>query len=577
MASSWPLRSNRLPAASPEGILRPAGFLLPILVVLLPLLPPETRGESLSGASALIALLALLVPPAGPGGARSLLLALAVSSAAAVFLYPPAAVEPLAIALLAGAAGVHAAALPEAFRSSVRIPASLAAAAAIVSLHALVQKFWGFHALAEQVSASPWIANRAAILTRLEEGRAFAAFATPAALGGFLSLAIPVTVALALQAGRRARIALFVAAAIEIGGLLCAASMTAVGALLAALALAGISRKVPARAVAVGAAVLLTVVAAIATFRGREVLDARHPGSPWTLRAGNFRAAFEMARDHPWAGVSPGRFGDELSGYLRAGDNETRYAHDLPLHLAAETGFPVSVVLSSVFFVLFLGPVLSRRTGAGPPWQGGARIGLAAFALQNLGDFTAFLPSALWLAALLRGAVGGRAGEEAQSPPAAPRALRWSLAGGALLAAVACVFGGLGWNARVDAREFLAVGDLPAAVSIGRRAAALAPWSTEARATLAWALLARGTAPGGSRDDLREALSAADQAVALDPARPGLRDLRARARTALGDLPGAYSDLAEAARRYPLRTEYARGRDAAAAALPRSSTQGGEP
>jgi len=61
-----------------------------------------------------------------------------------------------------------------------------------------------------------------------------------------------------------------------------------------------------------------------------------------------------------------------------------------------------------------------------------------------------------------------------------------------------------------------------------------------------------------------------------DHSPPGtrLRDLRARARTALGDLPGAYSDLAEAARRYPLRTEYARGRDAAAAVLPRNVAQG---
>jgi O-antigen ligase len=579
MDNSLPLPSSLVPAVtSPEGASRPSRLLLPILIVLLPLLPPETRGESMAGASALIALLALLRRPAAGDGPRALLLAMALFSAAWASLYPVPAAEPLAVALLAGAAGVHAAALPRDFRWSWAVPVSLSAVGSVVSLHAIAQKLWGLEALREQVLALPGIPDRDAVLERLGEGRAFAAFPTPAALGGFLAIALPVTVAYALRSGRRARIALLVAAALETAGLVCAASATAAGALLGALVLAGASRNVSRRLLVAGVASLLLVVVAIAAMRGGEVLDLGHPGSPWGLRAGNFRAAWEMARDHPWTGVGPGGFGGALPGHLRAGDNETRYAHDLPLQLAAETGLPAALVLSIVFFVLFLGPLLSRRGEAGPTWLAGARIGLAAFALQNLADFTAFLPSLLWLAALLRGTVGESGGNEEREPIPVGAAVRWPILVGVAVAACVAGLSGLGWNARVTSRELLAAGDLGASVTSARRAVALAPWDTEAGVVLTQALLARrAPSAGGSRQDLRDALAAADRAVSLEPGRPGARDARARARLALGDLPGAYADLVEASRLYPLRTEYAHRRDGLVAALPGGAQQRGSP
>jgi hypothetical protein len=64
-----------------------------------------------------------------------------------------------------------------------------------------------------------------------------------------------------------------------------------------------------------------------------------------------------------------------------------------------------------------------------------------------------------------------------------------------------------------------------------------------------------------------EALQDADRAVESAPARASARAVRARARSAAGDATGAYADLVEASRLYPLRTEYASQRDALAAAL----------
>ena len=53
------------------------------------------------------------------------------------------------------------------------------------------------------------------------------------------------------------------------------------------------------------------------------------------------------------------------------------------------------------------------------------------------------------------------------------------------------------------------------------------------------------------------ALALASRAVTLAPERASARWLRARARAAVGDTPGAYADLVEAARLYPMRPEYA--------------------
>jgi hypothetical protein len=532
----------------------------------------------MAGVSALVAFLAILVPPAEGDAPRALLLGMALAAASLAFLYPANAVQPVAMAVFAAAAGVHFAGLPREFRWGAAVPVSLSAAGAAVSLHAVAQKFWGLRALAEEVRGIPGVPDREAILARLEEGRAFAAFPTPAALGGFLALALPVTVAAALRSGRRARIPLWSAAALQVGGLLCAASATAAAALLGAILLAGATRKISRRQLVLGGATLVLIVVAIAALRGGEVLDRDHPDSPWALRAGNLRAAWAIAADHPWVGVGPGGFGGALPPYLRPGDNETRYAHDLPLQLAAECGFPAAVVLAVLFFALFLAPLFSRRREDEPPWLGGARIGLAAFALQNLADFTAFLPSMLWLAASVRGAASAR-GDDGEGP-AVPRiggAIRRPVVAGTLVAAAVMACSGLGWNARFAARERLAVGDLAGAVGSARRAASLAPWDAEARTALAQALLVRAGGSGGSSRDLRDALVEADRAVSLDPVRPGTRELRARLRAAAGDLPGAYADLVEAARAYPLREEYTRRRDQAAEALPGHGAPGPGP
>jgi hypothetical protein len=124
---------------------------------------------------------------------------------------------------------------------------------------------------------------------------------------------------------------------------------------------------------------------------------------------------------------------------------------------------------------------------------------------------------------------------------------------------------GLAWNARVAARvAALSSDEARGAAALSAHAVVLAPWDPDARMLRAELLLREG-AHGA------EALEEAEAVVRLTPVRAAAHALRGRARLALGDLPGGFGDLREAARLNPLREEYARDRDALAARLPAAS------
>ena len=185
-------------------------------------------------------------------------------------------------------------------------------------------------------------------------------------------------------------------------GLLLTASATAVAALAAAVALAIVVwGRVDRRVLGFGAVLVALALTAVVSQRAERLLDPWHEKSPWRLRAGNYRAAVSMAAEHPWVGVGPGGFAEAYPRYRRAGDNETRHAHSLPLELTAEAGFVAGTMGSLAFLAIFLGPLRIERRAF--PWRRGIAVGLAAFAIHNLADFTAFMPSLLWTAALLRG------------------------------------------------------------------------------------------------------------------------------------------------------------------------------
>ena len=514
--------------------------------------------------AALTGLLALRVWRAGgnvAGQTALVVAALLAVPACQAALAPGAAVRPVARVFVAAALGLSIAALASRGPVLPRAARGLAAAAALASLHALYQWIWGLDRLRDQVLADPRVPDREIVLGRLEHGRAFAGFSTPAALGGLLVISLPLTVVLAVGARGRARWAWAGLGFLQVAGLLTSSSATAVAALLGALlagagARAGRGARRPAWA-ALGAACLLLV--ALVALRGDEVLSHSHPNSPWRLRAGNFTAAWSMAADHPWGGVGPGGFAEVYPAYRRAGDNETDHAHNLPLELAAELGWPAGAGVTLLFAWVFAAPAL-RRSGRKDPLRRAAALGLLAFVLQNVADFNAFLPSLLWIAALLRGTLAdGPADEPSGTGP--ERSVAGASLAVALTACIVCGASGFAADARYAARLAASTGDRAGAESLASRAARWAPWDPEAALALARAAAQNPPLHQTGQPRRVVVLERAESAVRLSPVRAGARATRAEARLALGDLPGALADMELAARLRPGHEPHRRDRD----------------
>jgi hypothetical protein len=347
----------------------------------------------------------------------------------------------------------------------------------------------------------------------------------------------------------------------QAAGFFCAASATALAALLAGMLLALLLWRAGRRTAWIGLAIAILVLAGLVVVRGEELLSASHRNSPWRLRAGNFIAAWSMALDHPLKGVGPGGFAENYPAYRRPGDNETRHVHNLPLEMAAELGWIGGPLVTLLFFYLFLRPLLRRRR-KDPPAESGLAIGLAAFALHNLADFTAFLPSLLWIAAILcgftwKGANGTAIGTGGEGR----RIVRGAGLAIAVLAALVAGVSGIGRECRLAAREAAFAGEHAYAISLAGSAVGWAPWDGDAALLFARTTLDDPPLPDAWEARKGLARDLADQAVWIAPRRAAARELRATIRSALGDYAGAYVDFSEAARLYPMRDEYAGSRD----------------
>ena len=326
---------------------------------------------------------------------------------------------PFAVVSIAVAAG-RAAALDEASDACALVLAALAgrrlasetrarealvglivALACVAALRAVVQHHWIYPMEAGVLRAGSG-GDSALILARLEAGRPSGPFTLPAALGGFLAMTLPLTLALLRRTpGAAARAAILLAALVQGYALFLTRSIGALAATTISMVLA-LPFLAPRRAAAGRWAVLVLAVAGASFFLHARRVEIGSPGGdPFLLRAGNWSAAVRMIRDHPLFGTGPGSFGTFYPRYIEPGMNETRYAHNSYLQVVAGWGAWAIVPLA-----LFAGAFGARLR---PVWRAGgadlpALAAGAGFLAHNLVDFTAFLPGVALPAGLLLGA-----------------------------------------------------------------------------------------------------------------------------------------------------------------------------
>ena len=538
----------------------------------------ERGAALLTGAAALLLILAATWPPESEPWSRAL--CQAVAAVVLVILAarretgaPPAwalLLLPLPVAAILFAS-CRARAVDEAAAASVLVVAAilgrtlareqrgqalvplLVALGSLAALRAVAQHHVFFPGAAAAIrSERPEESGE--LLGRLLSGRPSGPFSLPAALGGFLALGLPAAASMALRPGRASvRLAaaaglLVQAYALFLSRSVGAVAATCAGLLILAPAMAPARRRSVAGALLLGAAVL----AGFFLFARRAEILQAPGGDPLSLRAGNWGAALSMIRDHPVLGTGPGSFGTFYPRYLRPGMNETRYAHNSYLQIAAGWGLWAIVPLLSLVGAAWRATRQAVRARAP---ETALLAGAWTFLIHNLVDFTAYLPGVAIPAALLLGlGLGGGASPRAGRGSGAPRA-----AGvlAALVAAVALAWHGAaaaGCAADLErAREAALQGDVGRAADIARHAASLRPGHPDPRQFLAELILAE---KAGDAAALEQGAEAAERAVALDPEAAILHHTRALYSRALGDGGAAYREEYAAHRLYPLKTVY---------------------
>jgi len=431
---------------------------------------------------------------------------------------------------------------------------SVAALLAVLQHHVTYpEELRGLLAASDQ--ASPYV------LARLQAGRPSGPFTLPAALGGFFALTLPLTLLRARRCPDPWQRGTAVAAAFlqsyalfltrSIGGL----AATSVSLVLSLPVIA--PRR---RGILLGAVPLAAVLIALLFLQARRDEVGAPGGDPLLLRAGNWKAATEMIRDHPLFGTGPGSFGTFYPHYLRAGMNETRFAHDSYLQIISGWGLWSIVPLSG--FVLACAARLRRswrrREDVLPFLAAGA-----AFLVHNLVDFTAFLPGVAIPAAILIG-LGFGPGDAAGPPERAPHVAARRRGGIAVLhalpaAAVLALFLGhalLSSRAEgllEEARSAAGEGNTQEALALARRAARTRPDDPVPRAFIGEWVLTHGMNDEALR---REGERQAESAVRLDPESAILHyDLSLYLRAA-GSTAPAYREQFTAHLLFPLKPNY---------------------
>lgn len=124
-------------------------------------------------------------------------------------------------------------------------------------------------------------------------------------------------------------------------------------------------------------------------------------------RVALWQDAWLLADRSPWSGDGLGSF-PESSPTARQ-DADTRFAHSLPLELAAEAGVPAAVTLGMLVVLLLLGCAVGGSSGAA--WA------LVVFVAQASIDYTYRYPAVVLAAAVVAGLAASTTGRKTRPRP----------------------------------------------------------------------------------------------------------------------------------------------------------------
>lgn len=320
----------------------------------------------------------------------------------------------------------------------------LFASAAVVSVYAAYQYYWGLERTREAVGHIEGVEFVPEFMSRLLTQRAFSTFVYPPALAGFLAAVIPAVSGMALSEKKPVKKALFALCAVlclfalvltySKGGWLAA---VASGIFFAGAWMKYIRGKIHLPSVIAAAVLVLALAGAVLTGVDRRA-TARGFVASYTVRHMYWLAAPGIMSDYPVTGSGPGTWGAVYPEHKALEAGETQMAHNNYVQVAAETGV-AGLLLLVLFFAASSAPAFRalRRKNVSREeafTRLGLLSGLVAFWVQSLGEFTLYIPGAAAAAFLFAGTLS--TGDARERKPAL------SAGGGVLASACAVLFAG---------------------------------------------------------------------------------------------------------------------------------------
>jgi O-antigen ligase len=241
-------------------------------------------------------------------------------------------------------------------------------AAVLISFLAIYQYFFGFPLLLNYVQETK--ITDPFVLEKIAERRVFFPFPTPAILGGYLAMILPLT----LIPKKNILFLLPLASA-----LLLTKSLGALLSLVLVLTVFFLMQTHSGRKKVLALLILALIIGSVFVIRTNNPKQHLLPVFSMASRLNYWRDTWEIIRAHPWTGVGFGNF--DLAG--------SRYAHNSFLQLWAEAGV---VNLASFLWLIAIIFKNSWRSSE-RKLTAGLFAGVCVFLVHNFMDFGFFLPA----------------------------------------------------------------------------------------------------------------------------------------------------------------------------------------
>jgi hypothetical protein len=419
---------------------------------------------------------------------------------------------------------------------------------ALVSGYGLYQYFFGFEQLYQFVSySSSAEVFKIPALELIAKGRVISTLSLPGTLWGFLVMAIPFHAA--LWNGTKLTRGLVAAGFVLLlaTGLLTRSFGFLLGLLL--LAALAIILRTQGRArrrlmLAAGAlAVLLIVVGGAFYLERQRGIEA---ANPFVLRAKNWVSAWSVFASHPW-GTGLNTFGVVYPRYMMPGGNESQYAHNTPLQLLSELGFPVLV--AGALLLIFWRRRLPESVAIGRADQSQyLLLGLAVWLLHNTIDIDVYFPSVGIAGVVLLGVYLWKP----QTQISTPSRPLLAVTGGLTLALVIfAVLSMVSTELQLRAKGEFEMDNFPAAAATLASAKALMPINSSIHHDLGDVYLNKYQRRGRKPADLEQATESFRTALALSPLKAGSHTGFGLTLASANRVDEARAEVREALRLYP--------------------------